>query len=233
MKTLFILTALSINVSTLFANKKADLTVFFTKTDVTCAGSNNGSIQLIVSGGKAPYTVTWKNGSDQFELSNLRGGLYTAVVKDASGEKTTQDIVIEEPTPLGFSYRSNEYTEVETFNSVMNISVFGGSPFDQEGTMHYFIRLNGQSYYEHPEKLENGLYTLSIEDAKGCTFSLKVNLNISVVPSAQAIQTAVISTTEPSNSFGVIDMIVVHNDLINSSILQQLEKEENKDFSIK
>lgn len=220
MKTILFLTATCLLNISAFAHGRTSIQVTYTKTDVTCAGQNNGSITLSVSGGKEPYTYTWKNGESTTELKNLRGGNYSVVVKDAEGKSVKQLITIEEPSPLGFYYKSTELSRVDEFNALMDISIFGGSPWEIENTEDYFVRLNGKSYYETPENLKDGLYDFSIEDAKGCTFSLKVNLHIELVKSVTEAESIVRVTDNSQNSFGSINMFVIHHDLLNSSMLE-------------
>lgn len=233
MKTLLIATATLLLNFSLFAKEKNTLRVTYTKTDVSCAGQNNGSIVLSISGGSAPYQINWVDGQNSSELNNLGGGTYQVEVKDAKGKTAKQAITIEEPSPLGFYYKANDLTRVDEFNGLMDISIFGGSPWEVENTNDYFVRLNGKSYYENPEKLEDGLYTLSIEDAKGCTFSLKVNMHVEVVKSAEEAKTMESDHSYIQNSFGTINMYVIHHELVNSSILQNYNNQTSYEYSIR
>lgn len=233
MKTLLITTASLLLSFSIFAKEKNTLHVTYTKTDVSCAGQNNGNITLSVSGGTEPYQINWKNGDNSLELKNLHGGTYYVEVKDAKGKTVKQVITIEEPSPLGFYYKANDLTRVDEFNGLMDISIFGGSAWEVEDTKDYFVRLNGKSYYENPEKIEDGLYTLSIEDAKGCTFSLKVNVNVEVVKSSEEAKSTVSDHSYILNSFGTINLYVIQHDLVNSSILQNYNNQSSFEYSIR
>jgi len=50
---------------------------------VTC--NENGSIDLTVSGGATPYTISWSNGSTSEDLTDLAAAQYTAQITDANG----------------------------------------------------------------------------------------------------------------------------------------------------
>ena len=56
----------------------------YVTTAATCAG-NNAQIMVTASGGTAPYTILWNNGSTSFNLSNLISGTYTYIITDANG----------------------------------------------------------------------------------------------------------------------------------------------------
>lgn len=69
-----------------------------TAQDETCQGSNNGFIDIAVSGGSAPYAYIWSTGSVTEDQSGLSSGIYTVIVTDANGSTATQTIV------LGYQY---------------------------------------------------------------------------------------------------------------------------------
>ena len=52
--------------------------VLVSKNDISCNGSNNGSITVTVTGGTAPYTYSWSpSAGNSPSVSNLSAGVYT------------------------------------------------------------------------------------------------------------------------------------------------------------
>jgi len=53
--------------------------------NATCTPTNNGSIDVTVNGGVAPYSFLWSNGSITEDISNLVSGTYTLTITDDDG----------------------------------------------------------------------------------------------------------------------------------------------------
>jgi hypothetical protein len=62
-------------------------------TSESCAG-NDGSIEIIASGGTGPYIYQWSNGSSSSSVSGLKSGSYSVKVKDATGCITEASYII-------------------------------------------------------------------------------------------------------------------------------------------
>ncbi len=59
------------------------------------AGSNDGSISVVPTGGTGPYTYEWDNGPTTNTQSNLPAGIYTVTVMDANGCVDIQAYAVE------------------------------------------------------------------------------------------------------------------------------------------
>lgn len=66
-------------------------------TNIACYGSNNGSIDLTVSGGVGSLSYSWTNNATTQDISSLAPGTYTVTVTDATGSQATASYTITQP----------------------------------------------------------------------------------------------------------------------------------------
>jgi len=71
-----------------------------TSIDVNCNGGADGSIDLTVSNGLAPYSFSWSNGVITEDNNAIQAGTHTVVVEDDNTCKDTLDMTINEPPLL-------------------------------------------------------------------------------------------------------------------------------------
>ncbi len=69
-------------------NQPMVLTASATTINAACANAN-GSVDLTITGGTAPYTYLWSNTATTEDLTNVAAGLYNATITDAGGCTTT------------------------------------------------------------------------------------------------------------------------------------------------
>lgn len=212
--------------NTAFSNsnfKKTVLSINYTKTDVSCFGQSNGSIELSISGGKAPYIVVWNNGVESVFLDNLSKGVYSVNVTDANGISKNENIEINMPSPLMLKYGNTDEVFLDALNGNVDVAFGGGTPWDMNNGSNYNIRLNDNVNIEHPESLEDGIYKLSIEDANGCMLSVKVNIDFEIqsdcyskdqdqMPAYNGLGNVKVSITKPS----IQNMAIVNNSMMNN-----------------
>ena len=101
--------------SALTITQPSAITVTSVVANTSCFGSN-GSINLTLSGGAAPYTYLWNNGATTEDLTGLAVGSYTVNISDAAACTQQISIVV----------NSNSGTTV-TVDSVVNITCNGGT----------------------------------------------------------------------------------------------------------
>ncbi len=145
-----------------------------THTDVTCAGLATGSINLIVSGGTAPYTFSWNGPScpcTTEDISNLLAGVYNVTVTDNYGCTSTLSVTINSPDSISI-------TETHT-----NVSCFNGSDGSIQltvsgGTLPYSYTWTGPSCpcpnSPNLSNIKAGTYSVTVTDAAFCTSTLTI-----------------------------------------------------------
>ena len=134
-------------------------------TNVLCKNGTNGSIDLTVVGGQAPYTFVWSNGATTEDISNLTAGTYKVVVTENKGCKDSLTITITEPsTILSSSTTVTNATCNAGSNGSIVLTVVGG-------TSPYTYVWSNTATTKDLSSLVAGSYSVTITDANGCTTS--------------------------------------------------------------
>lgn len=76
-----------------------------------CSDTENGAIDLSVSGGAAPYSYLWSDNQTTATINNLSAGNYTVVVSDANNcsETRTLEVAAEHPLSAAFATSTSEH----------------------------------------------------------------------------------------------------------------------------
>ena len=144
-------------------------------TNITCFGANNGSAIVFNSGGVAPLSVLWSNGSTSNSIAGLSPGNYSVTVTDANGCQNVNPFIITQPTSLIAS--ANQISPILCFNgnATVTVSAVGGTaPYTGIGT---FFPIAG-----------NYLYTVT--DAQGCVDTAAI---IVTQPAALSVTATIVS----------------------------------------
>jgi len=95
--------------------------VGFSPENSSCAGETDGAITVAFSGGVAPYTFAWSDGSPSQSRTDLPPGSYSLTVKDVNGCTFSDTAVITEPATITHAYTATacrEYTwNTQTYTS--------------------------------------------------------------------------------------------------------------------
>ena len=137
-----------------------------TFSNPSCVGNNDGSIEIFVTGGTAPYSYDWNGLGSASSLSDLTPDTYGFSVIDINGCLLTSEIVITEPSAI------------ELIIEVSNVTCFGYedgslSALVTGGTAPYEYSWSGpaNSYETNPVNIPAGDYDLTVTDANGCSIS--------------------------------------------------------------
>jgi hypothetical protein len=151
---------------------------------ITC-NSETGSIELNVSGGVAPYTCKWSNGSTGNAISKLAAGKYTVTVKDAVG------------CEFSGSYEINKY------DLAVSLSAGRSSVNKGEATTLHAEATGGAKEYTYTwsssetlKSMEKGnatvnpsgntTYTVTVKDGYGCSVSGSVTVKVTEAQAASS-----------------------------------------------
>jgi gliding motility-associated-like protein len=145
------------------------INISFVTQNVTCYGSNDGSITSTISGGQAPFTFTWNPnvGSTQ-NLTGLAAGTYTLVVTDSEGCTGTNSTTITSPTQIILTINSIS-ASCGAANGQASVYASGGAG----GYTYLWNDLNSQTN-DTAFNLVTGNYTVTVTDNSGCSVSANV-----------------------------------------------------------
>ncbi|GEM_PF-639286 len=137
------------------------LAITATSTNPGCDGTT-GNISLSVTGGTAPYTYSWSNGSFEQNLNNVPAGTYSVTVADANGCQATADATIDNIANISVSVDdSADPTCAGGTDGFINLSVSGG-------TAPYTYAWTNGATTEDISGLAAGIYAVTIADARDC-----------------------------------------------------------------
>ncbi|MEJ6734479.1 MAG: T9SS type A sorting domain-containing protein [Flavobacteriales bacterium] len=149
--------------------------------NISCFGLSDGAFELIIEGGKSPYTVQLNAAipvSYPTSFNNLIAGDYLALVTDDLGCSNSFSVSISEPDSLFLDMTSvDDITCADTISS-FDFDVNGGSS-------PYLYLLNGDTIFPQLDIVSGlmqitgypqGLYDLTIQDDNGCEDSVSFQI---------------------------------------------------------
>jgi hypothetical protein len=136
-----------------------------------CFGASNGEIKTYISGGKAPYSISWSNGKTTADNIGISEGTYTITVTDANGCSFSKQYTLVDPAEL-------------TVDLGVDVTLCLGD------TKNYDVAINDPlATYQWKDQSGNiiatspnitlsnaGTYSVLITDSKGCTATDSVNI---------------------------------------------------------
>nr|WP_294859225.1 T9SS type A sorting domain-containing protein [uncultured Fluviicola sp.] len=139
-------------------------------TGALCYGTNNGGINVTVTGGATPLVYAWSNGAATEDIAGLAGGPYELTITDALGCVSTATYVVNEPQQIMLNQMTITQPGCAATNGQVTATFNGGTaPFN-----YAWVNGQGTAVGTNNATLSSigaGTYTCSITDANGCTFS--------------------------------------------------------------
>lgn len=140
-----------------------------------CDDVNSGAIDLEITGGTAPLSIVWSNGSRTEDLTNIPPDIYTVTVTDANGciETETFEVKRFEPLEAPFEIITNFDCETREVDQTFIARVKGGIPPYQ---LSWSSGIITGANNEIMRTGTNGLVILTVTDSFGCVkeFSIQV-----------------------------------------------------------
>jgi hypothetical protein len=156
-------------------NNQADNLVL-TATPVNGLCGQPGAVNLTISGGTAPYTLSWTGpssggvtiGTTSLQVPNLGAGTYTFNIIDPNGcnDVKTATVVV---NPDNLVLTANPVDGVCGIPGSVNVAFTGGNPpysLSWSGPVSGTATVNGSTFSIN--NLPQGNYTLTVNDPNGC-----------------------------------------------------------------
>ncbi|WP_439482544.1 gliding motility-associated C-terminal domain-containing protein [Cyclobacterium plantarum] len=139
------------------------------QTPISCFNANDANLSVDITGGEAPYQVSWNIGSTQTEFSGIGPGFYQVTITDANGCSLVRETTIEDLPVFDVAPEVNQISCNGAADGSILLNLEGG-----EAPV--------RAIWDHgPEQsaiynLGPGTYSVLLEDAKGCTIQRSFNI---------------------------------------------------------
>jgi len=173
------------------------------QTNVTCNGGADGSIDLTVNGGTAPFTFDWNSGTYTTEdLTGLSAGTYAGVLTDANGCPDSGTITITEPNAIIATLAiANDTTCSADGAFALTGATPAGGVFSGPG-------VSGGSF--DPSVAGAGVHVITYiyTDSSGCTASATDSIYVDVCTGTQVYGSATLVAIYPNPNNGTFSIQV-------------------------
>jgi gliding motility-associated-like protein len=149
----------------------APVVTLVSSTSVTCNGDSDGALEISISGGQAPYAITWDpNVGNSTSVDNLAAGSYTVNITDDNGCSTSETFTVGAPNELLVNGTSTNVLCGIADGTITTAVAGGTAPYTYAWTP------NGETTTSLSE-LAAGTYSVQVTDDNGCTASQSFSLN--------------------------------------------------------
>lgn len=167
--------------------------------NISCMGSNTGSINFSINGGTSAYNFNWTAGSgftaNTEDIDSLLAGSYSVTVTDANGCTLDTAFTLTEPTALGSNITTTPATCSAPTGSA-DLSINGG-------TTPYTTSWSNGTTSEDLNNVLGGNYVVTITDANGCTHTDSTTINSISIMSISAQVNGILCYGESNGSIAL------------------------------
>lgn len=147
----------------------SNITATLSSVDPTCYGASNGTINVSVSGGQAPYTFNWGNNITTQNRTGLTASNYTVTVADASGCSVVKSVSLAQMPPIAINPTKVDANCANGTAGSINLAVAGGAAG-------YTYQWNDNNPNANRTGLTAGAYSVVVTDANGCSASVVASI---------------------------------------------------------
>jgi len=94
---------------------------------ISCYGESDGSADVNISGGIAPYSILWSNGVPTASITNVPSGSYSVMITDGNGCIDSTQIYLSQPNPLSATAIVTDASCYGERNGRIELSLSGGA----------------------------------------------------------------------------------------------------------
>jgi uncharacterized protein (TIGR02145 family) len=134
-------------------------------------GNNDGSILITTDGGIAPLKFMWSTGDTTRDLTTIPAGIYHVKVSDKKLQSVTDTFEVLQPQPIGMVvlFTVTHPSETGEQDGKINTMTGGGYP-------PFSYQWSTGAITENLEGLSAGIYSVTVSDSRGQSFTDSVHL---------------------------------------------------------
>ena len=158
-------------VQTIEIKAGVNLTARISQPSAATCGQANGSFNIEIISGTAPYTYNIGRGVvNDPSFKNLAAGNYAVTISDAKNCNTIQNVTIRETSPVRIAIAAKENATCGQTNGKFEVKIESGTP-----PYRYDI---GNGFVNLPvfDSLAAGRYTVTVKDSVGCSSTQNVEI---------------------------------------------------------
>ena len=159
--TLTVVDGFSHNSASFLVQEPPALNLALNVTPPTCAGVNNGNIDLAVSGGTPGYSYLWSTGSNLQDAISLDSGRYVVTVTDTLGCTQSDSVDLAYSNPMSVNWVVSDALCFGENSGSVDLTVTGGTGGNQ------YNWTTGDTI-EDPNQLPAGTHGVVVIDQTGC-----------------------------------------------------------------
>lgn len=154
-------------------NAGSQIVVTDSVTNANCYGTT-GSVALTITGGTAPYVYEWSNGGATVNISNVSAGTYNVTITDANGCSAIASGTVNTPQQIVSSALAVAVTCFGATDGRVTLTTIGGTP-------PYLYQWSNGATTQNLINLPAGTDSVIVTDSHGCTGSVSVTVDTSVL----------------------------------------------------